>query len=212
MSNSSEVSEIHEQAMEDDSVQESVEESVDESKTENTKVVCAGCHKEYKNARGLAIHAKKCKSPAEFPCTACQAVFSKKSGLATHLKTCKVIKQKEQQMILEKKEMQVKEDYEGTIRETQKVIQKIKDEHVQAMAARDLEWKSRLESELHLRDLHYSHLQKSYAQLQDERSDLIRQRERLETQLAEAMKEMSMDKHRLTDLATKFLEKAMTAM
>ncbi len=210
----SNVSDIQDQdhLMEDESVQDSTTIEQEREEVTNTKVVCPGCHKEYKNQHGLAIHVKKCKEPLEFPCTACHSVFGKKSSLTNHLKTCKVIKQKEQQMILEKKQNQVKEDYESNVQDLKKTIQQIKDEHIQTMAARDLEWKSRMDSEIHLRELHYNHLQKSYAQLQDERSDLIRQRDRLESQLAEAMKEMSIDKHRLTDLATKFLEKAMTAM
>ena len=175
-------------------------------------VPCPDCKKEFKNAHGLAVHSKKCGKVNSFTCSACHVVFSSKFRLTTHLKNCKVIKQQEEKIIEEKKQAERIKDYQSQIEDLKLEVQKTKEDGIRMVEAKEEEWKSRMDSEIQMRELLISHLQKSYAQLQEERKDLIGKRDRLETQLAEAMKEMSLDKHRITDLATKFLEKAMATM
>ena len=177
-----------------------------------TTVTCPGCNKEYKNAQGLAIHSKKCGQSSSLSCAACHSAFTTKYRLTTHLKTCKVIKQQEEKILEEKKQAELLADCQSQIQDLKLEIQKTKEDHLKSLEERDTEWKSRMDSEIQMREMLISHLQKSYAQLQDERKDLIGKRDRPEVQLAEAMKEMSLDKHRITDLATKFLEKAMATM
>ena len=177
-----------------------------------TTVTCPGCNKEYKNAQGLAIHSKKCGQVNSLSCSACHGVFTTKYRLTTHLKSCKVIKQQEEKILEEKKQAELLADCQSQIQDLKLEVQKTKEDGLRILLAKEEEWKSRMDSEIQMRDVLISHLQKSYAQLQEERKDLIGKRDRLETQLAEAMKEMSLDKHRITDLATKFLEKAMATM
>ena len=188
------------------------EETVEETATGSQSVPCPDCKKEFKNAHGLAVHSKKCGKVHSFTCSACRVIFTTKFRLTTHLKTCKVIKQQEEKILEEKKQAELLADCQSQIQDLKLEIQKTKEDHLKELEERDTEWKSRMDSEIQMREMLISHLQKSYAQLQEERKDLIGKRDRLEVQLAEAMKEMSLDKHRITDLATKFLEKAMATM
>jgi DNA repair exonuclease SbcCD ATPase subunit len=170
-------------------------------------VVCLKCQKECKSTQGLAIHSKTCGQEKNVACIACHVIFPTKYKLTNHLKKCNILKQQENKSFFEKQQEEINKDYQDQIEDFKSEIQQIKKDSINAFKVKDEEWTRRLESELKLKDLHYNNLQKDYDKLQEERKDLIRQRERLETQLAEAIREIALDKHRITDLASKFLEK-----